>query len=158
MLVGEQPGDVEDRSGRPFVGPAGRLLRELLEEAGLDTHDLYVTNAVLFQRRASGKRRIHDKPNWSEVRACNPWVRLELEAVRPEVVVCLGATGAQALHGRTHGWALSVGGCTRSRVWAGSSVTIHPSAILRSRDGREEMRAALLHDLERARDAALAPI
>ena len=102
MLVGEQPGDVEDRAGRPFVGPAGVLLRELLAEAGIAAEIAYVTNAVKhFKWRPSGTRRIHDKPNWSEVRACGHWLELELEAVRPELVVCLGATAAQALFGRT---------------------------------------------------------
>jgi DNA polymerase len=155
MLVGEQPGDVEDRAGRPFVGPAGRLLRELVDEAGLGDQELYVTNAVKhFKWRASGKRRIHDKPNWSEIRACNPWLLLELQAVRPDVVVCLGATAAQALLGRG-----ARVGALRGRVHEAEGVgrivvTIHPSAVLRRRDDREELRAAVLEDLRRARDAA----
>ena len=100
MLVGEQPGDVEDRQGRPFVGPAGTLLRELLGEAGIPADGVYVTNAVKhFKWRPSAKRRIHDNPNASEIRACGHW--LELEAVAPELVVCLGATAAQALFGRS---------------------------------------------------------
>jgi DNA polymerase len=100
MLVGEQPGDVEDRLGRPFVGPAGILLRELVEEASLEEEAIYVTNAVKhFKWRPSGKRRIHDKPNRSEVEACSHWLELELAAVRPELVVCLGATAAQSLLG-----------------------------------------------------------
>src|SRR5947207_4135303 len=102
MLVGEQPGDHEDREGRPFVGPAGRLLDEALEEAGVDRTRVYVTNAVKhFKWQARGKRRIHAKPNWSEVSACRPWLDGELEAVRPDVLVCLGATAAHALLGRS---------------------------------------------------------
>lgn len=101
FLVGEQPGDVEDGEGRPFVGPAGRLLRELLTEAGIDEESCYVTNSVKhFKWRPVGKRRIHDKPNWAEIRACGHWLELELAAVRPALVVCLGATAAQALLGR----------------------------------------------------------
>jgi uracil-DNA glycosylase len=154
MLVGEQPGDVEDRAGRPFVGPAGRLLRELVDDAGLDSDELYVTNAVKHLKwRPSGKRRIHDTPNWSEIRACNHWLRLELQAVRPDVVVCLGATAAQALLGSS-----ARVGALRGRVHEIEGigqvvVTIHPSAILRSRDDRAAMRARLVQDLVRARDA-----
>ena len=93
MLVGEQPGDIEDREGRPFVGPAGRLLRELLSEAHVEERDVYLTNAVKhFKWRPSGKRRLHDKPSWTEIRACGHWLGLELSAVRPVLVVCLGAT------------------------------------------------------------------
>ena len=102
MLLGEQPGDVEDREGRPFVGPAGHLLRELLDEVGIADEDIYLTNAVKhFKWRPVGKRRIHDKPNASEIRACGHWLELELAAVSPELVVCLGATAAQALFGRS---------------------------------------------------------
>ena len=102
VLVGEQPGDAEDRAGRPFVGPAGKLLRELLAEAGIDERTAYVTNAVKhFKWRPRGKRRIHDKPNWSEITACSHWLTLELATIEPELVVCLGATAAQALLGRS---------------------------------------------------------
>ena len=102
MLVGERPGDIEDTDGRPFIGPAGRLLRAALEEAGLDESGLYLTNAVKhFKWRPRGTRRIHEKPSWSEVRACDHWLRLELAVVRPRLVVCLGATAAQALLGRS---------------------------------------------------------
>ncbi len=98
MLVGEQPGDVEDREGRPFVGPGGRLLRELLGESGIPPERTYLTNAVKhFKWHASGKRRIHDRPKWLELDACNHWLQLELAAVSPALVVCLGATAAQAL-------------------------------------------------------------
>jgi DNA polymerase len=150
MLVGEQPGDQEDRAGTPFVGPAGRLLRRLLEEAGIDPRGVYLTNAVKhFKWRPRGTRRIHDKPSWNEVRACGHWLGLELEVVRPTLVVCLGATAAQALLGRDarvgalRGEALELPGGQRALV------TIHPSAVLRS-DDRDEMRARLLADLELA--------
>jgi DNA polymerase len=101
MLVGEQPGNDEDRAGEPFVGPAGRLLDRALAAAGLDRRDAYVTNAVKhFKWEPRGKRRIHQKPNAGEVRACLPWLEAEIAAVRPRAVVCLGATAAQALLGR----------------------------------------------------------
>jgi uracil-DNA glycosylase len=154
MLVGEQPGDQEDRAGRPFVGPAGRLLRELLSEAGIDRDRVYLTNAVKhFKWRPRGTRRIHDKPSWSEIRACGHWLELELAAVRPALVVCLGATAAQALLGRDarvgalRGEELALPGGQRALV------TIHPSAVLRA-DDRDEMRAGLLADLELARKLA----
>lgn len=148
MLVGEQPGDVEDRAGRPFVGPAGVLLRELLSDAGIAIESTYVTNAVKhFKWRPAGKRRIHDKPNWTEVRACGHWLELELAAVRPELVVCLGATAAQALLGR----AARVG-ALRGKPHALSPatralVTLHPSAVLRAGERRDERRAELAEDL-----------
>ena len=140
MLVGEQPGDVEDRAGRPFVGPAGLLLRELLSDAGIAIESAYVTNAVKhFKWRPAGKRRIHDKPNWTEITACGHWLELELAAVRPELVVCLGATAAQALLGKT-----ARVGALRGRPHPLSPatlalVTLHPSAVLRA--GRAEGRA-----------------
>ena len=157
MLVGEQPGDVEDRAGRPFVGPAGTLLRELLAEAGIAEEETYVTNAVKhFKWRRAGKRRIHDKPNRSEVDACGHWLALELAVVRPRLVVCLGATAAQALLGPSarvgvlRGRELALADGTAARV------TIHPSAVLRAGDKRTERRAELLADLvhaaERLRD------
>jgi uracil-DNA glycosylase len=148
MLVGEQPGDAEDREGRPFVGPAGALLRELLAEAGIAARDVYLTNAVKhFKWRPSGKRRIHDKPNASEVRACGHWLERELVTVAPELVVCLGATAAQALFGR----AARVGelrGRPHSLAHGiPALVTLHPSAVLRAGDARAERRAELLEDL-----------
>ena len=151
MLVGEQPGDVEDREGRPFVGPAGRLLRELLEEARIGEESIYLTNAVKhFKWRPKGKRRIHDKPNWSEIRACSHWLELELEAVAPELVVCLGATATQLLLGRD----ARVGALRRKLLdltdGTPALVTIHPSAVLRAGDERDERRAELLEDLELA--------
>ena len=148
MFVGEQPGDVEDRRGHPFVGPAGTLLRELLDDAGIAADDVYLTNAVKhFKWRPSGKRRIHEKPNASEVRACGHWLELELVAVAPELVVRLGATAAQALFGRS-----ARVGELRGRPHAISPghpalVTIHPSAVLRAGEARDERRAELLADL-----------
>lgn len=152
MLVGEQPGDVEDREGRPFVGPAGRLLRTLLEEAGIDERSTYVTNAVKhFKWRRSGKRRIHDKPAWGEMQACGHWLAIELETVHPKLVVLLGATAAQALFGRS----ARVGELRGKRLELESGtpalVTLHPSAVLRADDRREERRAELVSDLRLAR-------
>jgi uracil-DNA glycosylase family protein len=152
LLVGEQPGDVEDREGRPFVGPAGRLLHVLLEEAGIDGRDVYLTNAVKhFKWRPKGKRRIHEKPSWSEVQACGHWLGLELEAARPRLVVVLGATAAHSLFGRS----ATVGRLRGRRLELPSGlpamVTMHPSAVLRADDRREERRAELLADLRLAR-------
>lgn len=148
MLVGEQPGDVEDREGRPFVGPAGTLLRELLDEAGILVEDVYLTNAVKhFKWRPSGKRRIHDKPNAAEVRACGHWLSLELVAVAPELVVCLGATAAQALFGRSARVGQLRGRPHPLASGLAALVTLHPSAVLRARDDRAERRAELVEDL-----------
>jgi DNA polymerase len=154
MLVGEQPGDVEDRAGRPFVGPAGKLLRELLEEAGIDESSVYVTNAVKhfkWRPAGSGKRRIHDKPNWSEIRACSHWLVLELAAVQPQLVVCLGATAAQLLLGKS----ARIGALRGRRVALENGTpalaTIHPSAVLRVGEERAVRRGELLEDLELAR-------
>jgi uracil-DNA glycosylase len=155
MLVGEQPGDVEDREGRPFVGPAGTLLRSLLEEAGIGEKHVYLTNAVKhFKWRPGGqggKRRIHDKPNWTEINACSHWLGLELAAVRPKLVVCLGATATQLLLGRS----ARVGALRRQQLELEGGipalVTIHPSAVLRAGDEHAKRRAELLEDLELAR-------
>ena len=155
MLVGEQPGDAEDTEGRPFVGPAGALLRDVLGEVGLDERRIYVTNAVKhFKWRPRGTRRIHDKPNRSEIRACEHWLRLELALVRPRVLVCLGATAAQSLLGRD-----ARVGALRGRVLEvpdldpGVVVTVHPSAVLRAGDRRRALRAELADDLALARRA-----
>jgi DNA polymerase len=149
MLVGEQPGDVEDEQGRPFVGPAGALLRGVLEEVGLEERELYLTNAVKhFKWRPKGTRRIHDKPNWTEVQACSLWLRLELAEIAPEVLVCLGATATQRLLGRAarvtelRGRVLDVPDLEPPVV-----VTLHPSAVLRAGEERRERRAELAHDL-----------
>ncbi len=155
MLVGEQPGDAEDRAGRPFVGPAGALLRSLLEEAGIGEERVYVTNAVKhFKWRpggAGGKRRIHDKPNWTEVKACGHWLGLELAAVEPALVVCLGATAAQALLGRSARVGALRGHSLTLENGTPALVAVHPSAVLRAREDRDARRAELLADLELAR-------
>jgi uracil-DNA glycosylase len=156
MLVGEQPGDREDLAGRPFVGPAGALLDTALDEAGITRERAFVTNVVKhFKWRPSGKRRLHERPNAAEVRACRPWLDLETEIVRPELVVALGATAAQALIGRDfriteqRGEILGVNGLPPVLA------TFHPSAILRARtsEDRERMHAALVGDLAIAAEA-----
>jgi uracil-DNA glycosylase family protein len=153
MLVGEQPGDAEDLEGRPFVGPAGKLLRELLEEVGIPDDDVYVTNAVKhFKWRPKGKRRIHDKPNWTEVTACGHWLANELAAVDPALVACLGATAAQALLGRSARVGKLRGEIVEIETGIPAIVTIHPSAVLRAGDERAERRAELAADLAFARD------
>jgi uracil-DNA glycosylase len=152
MLVGEQPGDAEDLEGRPFVGPAGRLLREVLEEVGIPDESVYVTNAVKhFKWRPAGKRRLHDKPDWSEVQACKHWLVLELAAVKPKLVVCLGATAAQSLLGRSARVGKLRGQVLHLEEGEPALVTIHPSAVLRAGDQRKERRAELKADLALAR-------
>lgn len=155
MLVGEQPGDVEDRAGRPFVGPAGALLRELLGEVGIPEDGVYVTNAVKHFKwkpgGSGGKRRIHDKPNWTEVKACGHWLALELAVVRPRLVVCLGATAAQALLGRDARVNAMRGRPLSLEDGTPALVTLHPSAVLRAKEEREIRRRELLDDLELAR-------
>ena len=149
LLVGEQPGDREDLEGRPFVGPAGRLLDDALEEAGIDRSLAYVTNVVKhFKWTPRGKRRIHQKPSWGEVAACRPWLDAELAVVRPDVLVCLGATAAQALLGRQFRVTKQRGEPVDSDLAPVVLATIHPSAILRM-DGaeRETEYAALVADL-----------
>ena len=150
MLVGEQPGDQEDLEGAPFVGPAGRLLGQALEEAGLDRTETYVTNVVKhFKWKAKGPRRIHDKPSWSEQVACRPWLEAELDIVEPDVLVLLGATAAQTLLGKDFRVTRDRGRQPRSRLAGTVIATIHPSAILRSRD-REEMLQGFIADLKLA--------
>ncbi|OBG67200.1 UdgX family uracil-DNA binding protein [Mycobacterium sp. E735] len=160
MLVGEQPGDQEDRAGEPFVGPAGRLLARALEDAGIDPSLTYETNAVKHFKftRKGGKRRIHQKPGRTEVVACRPWLIAEIEAVRPHVVVCLGATAAQSLLGTDFRVSTQRG----QQLRLPSSVvdvdpepavvaTVHPSALLRDRsDGREEAYRLFVDDLRSA--------
>jgi uracil-DNA glycosylase len=150
MLVGEQPGDKEDIAGRPFVGPAGRLLDEALAEAGIDRSRAYVTNAVKhFKWQGRGKRRIHQKPTWSESVACRPWLEAELAAVRPHVVVALGATAAQSLLGRDFRVTRQRGEPVDSPLAEHVVATVHPSSILRQRDddARQAEFAAFVHDL-----------
>ena len=149
MLVGEQPGDAEDLQGRPFVGPAGLLLRRVLGEVGLDERDLYLTNAVKhFKWRPKGTRRIHDTPNWTEIRACDIWLRLELAEVAPELLVCLGATATHAVLGRgARVTALRGRIVDVPELDVPVIVTLHPSAVLRAGERRHERRAELAHDL-----------
>jgi uracil-DNA glycosylase len=151
MFVGEQPGDREDREGAPFVGPAGRLLDEALQQAGIDRRAAYVTNAVKhFKWEPRGKRRIHAKPNWSELTACRPWLEAELAVVRPRVLVCLGATAAQSLLGRTFRVTQQRGDWIESDLAEHVTATIHPSAILRQRDDESRHREmeAFVNDLK----------
>jgi uracil-DNA glycosylase family protein len=150
MLVGEQPGDKEDLAGHPFVGPAGRHLDQALEVAGVDPPQTYLTNAVKhFKWQARGKRRIHQKPSWSESSACRPWLEAEIAVVEPRVVVCLGATAAQSLLGRDFRVTRHRGELIDSPLAEHVTATVHPSSILRQQD--EESRrgelAAFVDDL-----------
>jgi len=147
VFIGEQPGDQEDQVGRPFVGPAGHVLDDACRDAGIDRTTVYLTNAVKhFKWIPRGKRRLHQKPNGREIRACQTWWRSELDVIAPEVVVCLGAVAAQAVLGssfrvtRDHGEWQQLDG---RRVIA----TVHPSAVLRAGDAREEVYAGLVGDL-----------
>jgi DNA polymerase len=151
MLVGEQPGDQEDRAGRPFVGPAGKLLDRALEEAGIDRKAAYVTNAVKhFKWEARGKRRIHAKPSCSEVAACRPWLEAELAVVKPTVLVLLGAVAAQGLLGNQFRVTKQRGELVDSPLAPYVTATIHPSAILRGEPAdRERELARLVDDLRR---------
>jgi DNA polymerase len=151
MFVGEQPGDREDREGHPFVGPAGRVFDRALEEAGIDRKQTYVTNAVKhFRYEERGKRRIHQRPSAEHIRACRPWLDAELAAVRPRVLVCLGAVAAQALLGSKIRVTKDRGKPLESELAAVVLVTIHPSAILRERDepARDQAVRAFVADLE----------
>jgi DNA polymerase len=150
MLVGEQPGDQEDRRGAPFVGPAGRLLDKALEAAGIARELAYVTNAVKhFKWEPRGKRRIHAKPAWSELAACRPWLEAELGVVSPRVLVLLGATAAQSLLGKDFRVTRHRGEWLESELAEHVTATIHPSAILRQRDNesRRKELAAFVEDL-----------
>jgi uracil-DNA glycosylase len=149
MFVGEQPGDQEDQQGRPFVGPAGRMLDKALEDVGIDRTRVYVTNAVKhFKWQPRGKRRLHQKPNWAEMTACRPWLDAELEVVKPRVLVALGATAAQALLGRQFRVTQQRGELVDSPLAEFVIATIHPSAILRAED-RDAEYAGFVADLER---------
>lgn len=144
MLIGEQPGNEEDLQGRPFIGPAGRLLDKLLVEAGVDRKKVYVTNAVKhFKWEPRGKRRIHKKPNSVEIAACRPWLEAEIASIHPKVVVCLGVTAAQALLGRDFRVTQHRGELLESPLAPHVMATVHPSSILRAPDEEtrhEEMR------------------
>jgi uracil-DNA glycosylase len=151
MLVGEQPGDREDVAGKPFVGPAGKLLDRALEEAGIDRSKVYVTNVVKhFKWERRGKRRIHKKPGAEEISACRAWLDAELAVVKPRVVVCLGATAAQALLGRGFRLTRHRGEFVPSELAELVTATIHPSAILRAADDESRHRelSAFVRDLE----------
>lgn len=143
MFVGEQPGDVEDKRGEPFVGPAGRILDEALAAAGIDRSRVYLTNAVKhFKWKPKGKRRIHERPNRTEVIACSHWLELELRLVRPDLVVALGAVAAQALLGPAFRVTAERGKLRSSPLAPRIVATVHPSSILRAPD---EQRAAEMH-------------
>jgi DNA polymerase len=156
MLVGEQPGDKEDLAGEPFVGPAGRLLDEALAEAGIDRSEAYLTNVVKhFKWQPRGKRRIHQKPNWSEIAACRPWLEAELAVVEPHALVCLGATAAQALLGRQVRVTRDRGKPLQSDLAPVAIATVHPSSILRApdRETRRREYASFVEDLRAAAKA-----
>jgi DNA polymerase len=151
MLVGEQPGDKEDLAGEPFVGPAGRLLDRALEEAGIDRSEAYVTNAVKhFKWRPQGKRRLHQTPRAGEIEACKPWLQAEVEAVKPQALLAMGATAARSLFGTKVKVTKDRGRPLESPLAPVAAVTVHPSAILRLRDHdeREAELAAFVADLE----------
>jgi DNA polymerase len=150
LFVGEQPGNEEDLSGRPFVGPAGRLLDRALEEAGIDRSLAYVTNVVKhFKWEPRGKRRIHAKPNQAEIAACTPWLNAELTLIRPDVVVCLGATAAQALLGKQFRVSKQRGEWIESPLAPHVMATVHPSAILRADEDREQQMRMFVEDLRK---------
>jgi uracil-DNA glycosylase family protein len=158
-MVGEQPGDEEDRQGHPFVGPAGKLLNKALAEADIDRSEVYVTNAVKhFKFEERGKRRLHKKPRMSEIKACNPWLEAEMSLIKPEVIVCLGATAAQALLGSKYRLTQERGRFVEHRLAPLVTATIHPSAVLRAPDAeqRHEEYRKFVADLKTVRNL-LAP-
>jgi uracil-DNA glycosylase family protein len=141
IFLGEQPGDSEDKAGRPFIGPAGKLLDRALEEAGVDRKLVYVTNVVKhFKWTPRGKRRLHEKPNAREIAACRPWLEAELAVIKPEVLVCLGATAAQALLGRSFRVTQMRGEILRHELAQAIMATVHPSSILRAPDDETRHR------------------
>ncbi len=153
MLVGEQPGDREDREGRPFVGPAGALLDRALAQAGIDRTQVYVTNSVKhFKYRSRGKRRIHQRPDSEEIKACHQWLQAELDLIKPRVLVCLGATAAKALLGGTPHIERDRGHPLPSELAPLVMLTAHPSAVLRQHDhdARQAATQALVRDLRSA--------
>jgi DNA polymerase len=152
MLIGEQPGDKEDIAGHPFVGPAGRILDESLDAAGIDRGDVYVTNAVKhfsWTPAERGKRRIHKKPRYSEIKACRPWLDAEINVTHPEVIICMGATAAQALLGREFSVMRDRGKFVPSSLAPYVMATVHPSSILRAQDdeSRRTQKEAFIADL-----------
>jgi uracil-DNA glycosylase family protein len=156
MLVGEQPGDAEDLAGHPFVGPAGKLLDRALAEAGIDRAAIYVTNVVKhFKWEPRGKRRIHKRPNAGETAACRPWLETEIALVKPRVIVCLGATAAHAIMGRTVRVTVARGVAMPSPLAAAVMATVHPSSLLRAPDAETRRReyGRFIDDLRAARRA-----
>jgi uracil-DNA glycosylase len=160
MFVGEQPGDREDIAGRPFVGPAGLLLDKTLAEAGIDRNEVYVTNVVKhFKWEPRGKRRIHKKPNSLEITACRPWLDAEIAVTKPQVIVCLGATAAQALLGKSFKVTRHRGEFVASELAPYVTATVHPSSILRAPDDEtrhEEMRR-FVEDLKKVAEVLKKP-
>jgi DNA polymerase len=153
MLLGEMPGDQEDRQGKPFVGPAGRLLDDALDEAGIAHDEVYVTNAVKhFRWEQRGKRRLHKKPSAGQIEACKPWLHAEILVVKPAVIICLGATAAQAMLGRAFRVTRDRGKVVDRDDAASILATYHPSAILRAPEpaDRQRMRNELIADLHTA--------
>ncbi|MFZ1218884.1 MAG: UdgX family uracil-DNA binding protein [Chthoniobacterales bacterium] len=157
MLLGEQPGDQEDLAGKPFVGPAGKILDRALEEAGIERSQVYVTNTVKhFKWEPRGKRRIHKKPNSREIAACRPWLEAELRAVRPNLLVCMGATAAQAVFGASFRVTRERGKLLKSELASRVVATVHPSSLLRQPDeeSREREYKRFVADLRTALKAA----
>jgi len=153
MMIGEQPGEQEDKEGRPFIGPAGKLLDKCLEEVHIDRRDVYVTNAVKhFKWEPRGKIRLHKKPSMKEITACRPWLDAELEVVQPDLIVCLGTTAAQSLLGTGFKITQKHGKLQRLAGLPPIIATLHPSAILRSRtdEDRESQMKTLVEDLREA--------
>jgi len=154
MFVGEQPGDKEDVEGKPFVGPAGRILDKGLEAAGIDRRQVYVTNAVKhFKWEPRGKRRIHKKPNQLEVLACRPWLEAEVAVVKPKIIVCLGATAAQSLLGRSFRVTERRGELIHHQLAPYLVATVHPSSVLRAPDEqtRHDEMAKFIEDLKKVK-------
>jgi DNA polymerase len=159
MMIGEQPGDHEDQEGRPFVGPAGKLLDQCLEEAEIDRRKVYVTNTVKhFKWEPRGKLRIHKKPNMQEIHACRPWLEAELETVKPKLIVCLGAVAAQSLLGSSFKLTKAHGKLQETQGFPPILATVHPSAILRARtdEDRHRERKMFVEDLRGATKFAAA--
>ena len=157
MLVGEQPGDYEDQEGNPFVGPAGKIMDQALEQAGIDRNEVYVTNAVKhFKWEPRGKRRIHQKPNSREISACRPWLEAELRLVKPKLLVCLGATAAQTVFGPSFRVTRERGKVLSSKLAPRALATVHPSSLLRQPDEESRQREyeRFVVDLRAARKAA----
>src|SRR5436305_15269921 len=157
MLVGEQPGDYEDQEGKPFVGPAGKIMDQALEEAGIDRKEVYVTNAVKhFKWEPRGKRRIHQKPNSREIAACRPWLEAELRLVKPRLLVCLGSTAGQTLFGPSFRVTRERGKVLSSKLASKVVATVHPSSLLRQPDemSRDREYARFVADLRVALKAA----